>query len=293
MNLSSALANDLGTLRVDGRAAGVSLDLNSGASVTATSFLINEGGTTAGDTGTVNVNSGASLTFSGGQIARESGTATLNVEGSVTQTGGFTFRNNVSDAAGIVNVTGSGSYNTNSRVTMSSADAQLNLSDSATFSQSTDFIDMRGGSNAGSKANITLTGSNVSFTANQIVGFSTTDGSTAEISFVADASGVSAMSLGVLDLNNPLGFATSILNVDLSAMSIVGSTSLVLADFTGSGLFGTFDTINLTGATFDSIDYATGNQITLSVAAIPEPASALFLGLAGVALALVKRRKRA
>lgn len=197
-------------------------------------------------------------------------------------------------------------YNTNSN----GADYSMNVSGSGSYAF--DKMDMRhgvirvSGGSVNSTGTINMNVDNAADVSSRIwidgsaataANFTTVDAfataGEAILKYTLDASGVLAMDVDTLNLNS--GSDISILEIDASAWDgssgLIGN-SIVLADY--ATLNGTFSSINITGLSGATVDYAFdqgGGDLALAVT-IPEP-SAFVLIAGGLGALMVLRRRRA
>lgn len=302
LNADLSTGNPIGDIRIDGNAASgtTTLNVNAGAVLNATSasnilLTINEGGTADGSTALTSVNVAGSLTVGQIRLARDSGTASLNISsgGSLNMTGGghFEIRTDKTDSVGIFSMTG-GSFTSggNRELRMGAFDSQLNFSGTADFDGSALTL-LTASGQVGSKDTISVVGSGITdltFKAVEAYTLATNTGGSTTFSFTADSSGVAAIvSLGAIDLDGN-GTTDGASNLDVDVSAYTGSADLVLFDYTGGSLDGTFGAVDTGG--FGIIDYAYngGTQIALIV---PEPSTSL-LTLGALSLGLARRRRR-
>ncbi|WOO40265.1 hypothetical protein [Rubellicoccus peritrichatus] len=321
VDINSNLPVATGNVRIDasqGATASNVLNINNGGTLnanntTTTLLTLNEGGTNnPGASATINVFTGGTLNASQIRLARDEGTSSVNVNGgAVNWTGGgggapFAMRTDSANATAELNISNGGTFtsdNNGAQFLMGSATSLVTVSGSSTFQ-------MLGNSGVGGRAilnmntpnavatdtKISLDGSSATFVVEDINLFSqTVSGSMATLELTADSAGVSTVDIinsGNINLSSD-GTTNSILDLDLTNYNLANGTSLVIADYTnGNYNGGTFDTINVTGANFDSIDYLTGSLITVNVTAVPEPAAyALLFGVTGLVFGVIQRRK--
>jgi hypothetical protein len=166
------------------------------------------------------------------------------------------------------------------------------VNDTATFEMTSGNYQMDGaGSNDAYNHKFSVNGSAANVTLNNVDAFVNNVAASTAFEFIADASGISTITVGTLDMD---GTEAAGLIVDTTLLS--GATqSLELFDYaTIAGA--AFSDVTLVGGnyTVDNIDYTggDGSSIILDLVAIPEPGTfALLAGLSGLTFVAMRRRK--
>ncbi|MGA1531404.1 MAG: PEP-CTERM sorting domain-containing protein, partial [Kiritimatiellia bacterium] len=119
------------------------------------------------------------------------------------------------------------------------------------------------------------------------------NGGSATIRYTMDASGVTAMDVGTLNLNS--GANVSMLEVDMTnwdGVSGLNNGHIILANYTT--LNGTFSSVNVTGGSGTVVyDYDAGDGGTaIALYVVPEPGTLLLTGVGLMCCGMARRKKR-
>jgi hypothetical protein len=276
-------AGNVGTYNLSGSAALANFD------VFALGIVGGVGELNLSDTASLSTNSGVAM----------GGTATVNQTGGTFTSGAWIGISNFGGGVVDYNIS-AGSVISNGDVFTVGEDGAGNLNVSGTAIVQANGLSMIVGRNDNSAGILEITGSSASVSVTDLL-LDTATGSSATVSFIADAGGVTS----IFSADNTEFGDNALLSVDLTADAAfanygIGALSkeILLID-NAAAVVGTFAglaegaTINIGGGKTGTISYiggVDGNDVVILVS-VPEPASIVVIGLGALALSSRRRRR--